>query len=107
VTIGWPAMHYTKAALRLFGVGMMLGFVVVVVFDDIPVLDRIASAMMAISIVLLPIALVADLPGAAFRALIAAGRKPAKRSAGRRTAKSPRPKPRPRAAARATRAKRS
>jgi hypothetical protein len=105
VTIGWPAMRYTKAALRLFGIGIILGFVVVV-FDDTTILDRIASTMMAASIVLLPIALAADLPGAAFRALIAAARKPVKRSAGRRKAKSPLTKPRPRAPVRASRARR-
>jgi hypothetical protein len=99
-------MRYTKAALRAFGVGVMLGFVVVV-FDDIPVLDRIASAIMAASIALLPIALVVDLPGAAIRALMAAGRKPVRRPAGRGKTKSPRRKPRSRTAARATRAKRT
>jgi hypothetical protein len=99
-------MRCTKAALRLFGIGVMLGFAVVV-FDDIPVLDRIASAIMAASVVLLPIALAVDLPGAAIRALMAAGRKPVRRAPARGKANSPRRKPGPRATARVTRAKRS
>ena len=64
-------MRYTKAALLLFGLGLLLGFVVVVI-GGMPRLERLASALMAAGLVLLPPALFADGHGFAFLHRLAA-----------------------------------
>jgi hypothetical protein len=78
------ALRYTKAALLLFGLGLALGFAIVVGgFDGF---GWIASALMALGLVLLPPALLADGKGLAVRAWLA--RLP------RRRRRKPRAKPR-------------
>lgn len=63
-------MRYTKAALAIFGIGLALGFVLVVgQFDG---WGWLASALMAVGLVALPIALFADGHGFALVAWIAA-----------------------------------
>ncbi len=52
-------MRYSKSALLLFGAGLVLGLAVV--SANLPALARIASLAMAAGIVLLPVAIVADL----------------------------------------------
>ena len=88
MTIRWPGMRWTKTALLLFGFGLVLGFVAVVV-GDMPRFERIAAAAMALALVLLPLALVADGRGLVIFARIAA-----------RLARRRRPKPRSRRRAR-------
>jgi hypothetical protein len=51
-------MRYTKAGLLVFGLGLILGLVVVAV--EIKALERLASSLMALGIALLPVALVMD-----------------------------------------------
>ena len=51
-------MRYTKAALLLFAGGTLLGLAVVAA--DLSRLGRAASGIMALALVLLPVALVAD-----------------------------------------------
>jgi len=51
-------VRYSKAALLLFGAGLVLGLVVVV--GEIRWLQRLASAVMALGLIALPAALVAD-----------------------------------------------
>ena len=53
-----PRMRYTKAALLVFGLGLVTGFVVVV--GEFVAWERVASAVMALGLVLLPVALFAD-----------------------------------------------
>ena len=78
------ALRYTKAALLLFGLGLTLGFVLVVGgFDGF---GWAASALMALGLVLLPPALVADGKGLAVRAWLA--RLPRRRGRKKRRAKS-------------------
>ena len=101
-------MRYTKVALLIFGFGLALGFVIVV--GEFARLERVASAVMALGLVLLPVALFADGRGMVILAWIAA-----RFSRGKR--KKARPKSRPAArrrkppasptAARAPRRKRS
>jgi hypothetical protein len=51
-------MRYTKAALLIFGLGLVIGFVVVVgEFSD---WEYLASIVMALGLVLLPLGLFAD-----------------------------------------------
>jgi hypothetical protein len=52
-------MRYGKAALLLFGLGMLLGLVVVAA--DVARLERVASTLMALGLLLIPIGLLADL----------------------------------------------
>ena len=56
-------MRYTKAALLLFALGMLLGLAVVAAELSWPA--RLASGIMALALVLLPVALVADARGLA------------------------------------------
>ena len=51
-------MRYTKAALLIFGIGILLGLAVVAA--EIGGIERVASGVMAIGLVLVPIGLVAD-----------------------------------------------
>ena len=51
-------MRYTKAALLVFGLGLVVGFVVVV--GEFFEWERVASAVMALGLVLLPVAVFAD-----------------------------------------------
>ena len=96
---------YTKAALLIFGLGLMLGLVVVA--SELPGFERVASGVMALAIVSLPVALLADGRGTAIVQRIRARftrRKRAKRGAVRpAAARSP---ARRRPAARAPRRKR-
>lgn len=99
-------MRYTKAALAIFGLGLALGFAVVVI-GGFPRLERVASALMALGIVLLPPALFADGRGFALVAWIAArlSRGGAKKAPPKSRPAAARRKPsaRPRTAARAPR----
>lgn len=79
-------MRYTKAALLVFGLGLIIGFVVVV--GEFSEWERTASAIMALGLVLIPVALFADGRGTAVFAWIAA-------RLSRRKRKQPRSKPRP------------
>jgi hypothetical protein len=106
-------LRYTKTALLIFGLGLMLGLVVVA--GELPGFERVASGVMALAIVSLPFALVADGRGTAIVQRIRARfsrRKHAKRSAPRPasvrsppSARAP-TRPRRRPAARAPRRKR-
>jgi hypothetical protein len=51
-------MRYTKAALLVFGLGLVIGFVVVV--GEFSNWEYLASVVMALGLVLLPLALFAD-----------------------------------------------
>ncbi len=100
-------MRYTKAALLVFGLGLVLGFVVVV--GEFARLERVASVLMALALALLPVALFADGRGMAILGWIAArlfrGKRPKSRPKSRSVAA--RRKPPARTAARAPRRKRS
>jgi len=63
-------MRYTKLALLIFGLGLMLGFVIVV--GEFARYERVASALMALGLALLPVALFADGRGVALLAWIVA-----------------------------------
>jgi len=63
-------MRYTKAALSTFGLGLVLGFVVVV--GEFARFERVASALMALGLVLLPAGLFADGRGMAVLGWLAA-----------------------------------
>jgi hypothetical protein len=88
-------MRYSKRALMIFGAGLVLGLVVVAA--ELPGLARVASVAMALGILLLPLALVADWrsagPIAAIVARLCRGKSKKRRTAARR-------KPRARAPAR-------
>ena len=66
------ALRYTRAALLVFGLGLMLGFAVVVIGGH-PRLERVASAVMALALVSLPLALIADGKAMAVAAWLRAG----------------------------------
>jgi hypothetical protein len=51
-------MHYTKIALLTFGAGLVLGLAVVVI--EIDWLSRIASGLMALGLVAIPIGMIVD-----------------------------------------------
>jgi uncharacterized membrane protein len=51
-------MHYTKTALLTFGVGLVLA--VIVVAAELDGLQRVASAVMAIGIAGIPVAMIVD-----------------------------------------------
>src|SRR5438552_17919074 len=51
-------MRYTKRALLVFGLGLIVGFALIVA--EVPSFGLIGSAIMALGLVGLPIALVAD-----------------------------------------------
>ena len=77
-------LRYTKSALLIFGLGLVLGLVVVA--GELPGFERVASGVMALAIVSLPFALVADGRGTAIVRRIRAGftrRKRPKRGASR------------------------
>jgi hypothetical protein len=52
-------MRYTKTALLTFGAGLMLGLIVVVV--DLGALARVASGLMALGLIGIPIGVAVDL----------------------------------------------
>ena len=103
-------LRYTKAALLIFGLGLMLGLVVVA--GELPGFERVASGVMALAIVSLPFALLADGRGTAIVQRIRARfsrRKRPKRGASRPAAARPaatRPPARRRPTPRAPRRKR-
>ena len=101
-------LRYTKAALLLFGLGLALGFVVVVL-GGYPLLERVASALMALALLLLPLALFADGRGVAVLAWIAArgSRGKTKKPRAKARPAAARRKPPARAAARGPRRKRT
>jgi len=51
-------MRYTKIALLVFGLGLIIGFALIVA--EVPSFGLIGSAIMALGLVGLPVALVAD-----------------------------------------------
>ena len=51
-------MRYTKIALLVFGVGLLLGLVVIAA--EIRSLERVASGLMALGIAAIPIGMIAD-----------------------------------------------
>jgi hypothetical protein len=51
-------MRYTKMALLAFGLGLLLGLVVIA--SEIKELQRLASGLMALGIVAIPFAIIAD-----------------------------------------------
>jgi predicted MFS family arabinose efflux permease len=63
-------MRYTKTALLIFGLGLIIGLVVVV--SEFSEWERTAAAVMALGLVALPAALFADGRGTAAVAWIAA-----------------------------------
>ncbi len=88
-------MRYTKIALLTFGVGVVLGLIVVVV--DVAALARVASGVMALALFAIPVGMIAD-----WRIATKSSRKPAKRrkTPTRRSASAqPRRAPRPRRSA--------
>ena len=100
-------MRYTKAALLIFGLGLVVGFVVVV--GEFSEWERPAAAMMALGLVLIPVGLFADGHGmTAIRWIVARFRR---KKRPRSRAKSRRPpsrrKPPARSPSRAPRRKRS
>jgi len=52
-------MRYTKIALLAFGLGLLLGLIVVAA--EIKSLERVVSGLMALGIVAIPIGILADL----------------------------------------------
>ncbi len=100
-------MRYTKSALLVFGLGLVLGFAIVV--GEFSEWERTAAAVMALGLVSIPVALFADGRGPVALAWIAgrlSRRKPKKAGAKPRAA-STRRKPSARPAAHAPRRKRS
>jgi len=81
VSLRWPGMRWTKAALLVFGLGLVLGFVAVV--GEVARLERPASVLMALGVMMLPAGLFADGRGVLLLRWIAA-----------RLTRQPRPKPR-------------
>jgi hypothetical protein len=79
-------LRYTKLALLIFGLGLVSGLVVVV--GEFARFERVASAVMALGLVLLPVALFADGRGMRVLGWIAA-------RFSRRKRKKARPKSRP------------
>ncbi len=51
-------MRYTKIALLIFGAGLVLGLIVVVIEFDW--LDRVASSLMALGLMAVPLGLIVD-----------------------------------------------
>jgi len=100
-------MRYTKAALLVFGLGLVAGFVIVV--GEFSEWERFASAVMALGLMLIPVGLFADGHGtAAIRWVVARFRR---KKRPRARAKSRRPparrKPPSRPPSRTPRRKRS
>jgi hypothetical protein len=87
-------MRYTKAALLVFGCGLLLGLVVL--GGEIKSLQRVASGLMAFGVAAIPVGMAADwrravqtTGGPARRGMIPARRKP---SPARRARRPPLPK---------------
>jgi len=78
-------LRYTKIALLVFGLGMIAGLVVV--SGEYSAWERVASALMALGLVLIPVGLFADGRGMALIRWLAA-------RLSRRPAARPRSKPR-------------
>ena len=104
-------LRYTKAALLVFGLGLVLGLVVVA--GELPGFERVASGVMALAIVALPAAVVADGRGTTIvqriRAAFTRRKRPkrnAARPAGTSRSAGARAPPRRRPTARAPRRKR-
>jgi hypothetical protein len=99
-------MRYTKIALLIFGLGLVSGLVIVA--GEFARFERVASAVMALGLVLLPVALFADGRGMAMLAWIAARFSRGKRKKARPKSRPPprRRKPPAPPAARAPRRKR-
>ena len=68
-------MRYTKLALLVFGLGLVLGFALIIA--EMPTLALIASAIMALGLIGLPAALVADGRAAFIRRILARFWRPA------------------------------
>jgi hypothetical protein len=68
-------LHYTKAALLIFGLGLAIGFVIVV--GGVSGWSRLASLIMALGLVLLPLGVFADMRG--FAALLWVARRLSRR----------------------------
>ena len=51
-------MRYSKRALLIFGLGVLLGMAAFI--EESAVVERVAAAVMALGLVLLPLALLAD-----------------------------------------------
>ena len=83
-------MRYTKAALLIFGLGLVVGFVAVV--GEFAEWERAASAAMAFGIVMLPVALFADGRGMAAIGWVAARFSRGRRSKRRGKARSAAPR---------------
>jgi hypothetical protein len=88
-------MRYTKIALLVFGLGLVLGLVVIAV--EIKWLERVASGLMALGIAAVPIGMMMDWRRTAKIAKAASRRRakaPARRAppAAPRTRKTARPK---------------
>ena len=99
-------MRYTKAALLVFGLGLVVGFVVVV--GEFSEWERPAAAMMALGLGLIPVGLFADGHGmAAIRWIVARiRRKKRPRPRGKSRRPAPRRKPPARSPSRTPRRKR-
>jgi hypothetical protein len=75
-------MRYTKIALLVFGLGLLLGLVVVAL--ELKSLERVASGLMALRITVIPIGMLMDWRHATKRAQRSA--RPRARAPARRTA---------------------
>jgi hypothetical protein len=82
-------MRYAKIALLTFGLGLLLGLIVVVA--EFKSLERVASGLMALGIAAIPIGMIADSRRAA-QAAWHAPRRRARAPAARRPRRSPAPK---------------
>ena len=100
-------MRYTKVALLIFGVGLVLGFIIVV--GEFPRWERVASLIMAAGLALLPVGLFADGHGMRLVAWFAGrwSRRTRKQPRGKSRAAPRRRKPPQRTAARSPRRKRT
>jgi hypothetical protein len=83
-------LRYTKAALLVFGLGLTVGFVVVV--GEFPEWERTAAAIMALGLVSLPVTLFADGRGsAAFAWIFGRGKRGKSRARSRPATRAKRP----------------
>jgi Cu/Ag efflux pump CusA len=78
-------MRYTKIAILVFGLGLVLGLLVI--GAEIKRLERVASALMALGVTALPIGMIVD-----WRRAVKAAARGAKSRAAPRARKSARPK---------------
>ena len=79
-------LRCTKIALIVFGLGLMLGFALVVAVDQ-PLLEPVAAALMALGLLALPLALVLDGPGLPLLAWV--GARPSTRKPGKSKRRAP------------------